>query len=189
MGFTYNENLPRTTRTERTEDFHSSSSLVRVVLIMYTFLFCFYIFIFVENKPGEISELWETEEEKTLSIGQLKYRYLQIARQRFQGKVFANEDTEKTIKVSKDGIMEWWRKSRKREHIISVRLLDFFLENGKFIEESHDYLGRKRILSASQFESVCKINGRLYKVIITTRRAIYDIEKFRYYALKEIETK
>ena len=64
--------------------------------------------------------------------------------------------------------------------------LDFFLENRKFIEENPDYLGRKKIISASQFESVCKVNGKLYKVIITTRRAIYDIDKFRYYALKEI---
>ena len=93
-----------------------------------------------------------------------------------------NKDTGRPIKVSKDGIMEWWRKSRRREHIISVQSLDFFLESGSFIEESPDYLGRKKILSASQFESVCKINGKLYKVIITTRRAIYDIDKFRYYA-------
>jgi hypothetical protein len=85
--------------------------------------------------------------------------------------------------------MEWWRKSRRREHIISVQLLDFFLENGIFIQENPDYLGRKKIISASQFENVCKINGRLYKVIITTRRAIYDIDKFKYYALKAIEPK
>jgi len=135
-----------------------------------------------------VMEIWETEEERELSIGQLKFRYLQIARQRFQGKVFTNKDTGKPIKVSKDGIMEWWRKSRRREHIISVQLLDFFLESGSFIEENPDYLGRKKILSASQFESVCTINGKPYRVIITTRRAIYDIDKFRYYALKEIET-
>ncbi|MDR1870201.1 MAG: hypothetical protein LBQ82_09500 [Treponema sp.] len=135
---------------------------------------------------SQIPEIWETEEEKHFSIGQLKYYYQQIARQRFRGKVFTNKDTGRLIRVSKDGIMEWWRKSRKREHIISVQLLDFFLENGKFIEENPDYLGRKKIISASQFESVCMVNGKLYKVIITTRRAIYDTDKFRYYALKEI---
>jgi len=145
----------------------------------------------VENKPGEtqIPEIWETEEEKPLSIGQLKHYYLQIAKQRFQGKVFTNKDTGKPIKVSKDGIMEWWRKTRRREHIISVQLLDFFLENGIFIEENPDYLSRKKILSASQFECVCMINGKLFKALITSRRAIYDIDKFRYYALKVIEAK
>jgi hypothetical protein len=141
----------------------------------------------VENKLGEtqIPEIWEPEEEKSLSIGQLKYCYLQIARQRFQGKIFTNKDTGKPIKVSKDGIMEWWRKSRRREHIISVQLLDFFLENGTFVEENPDYLGRKKIISASQFAGYCKINGKPYKVLITTRRAIYDIDKFRHFALKE----
>ena len=119
-----------------------------------------------------------------LSIGQLKYRHLQIARQKFQGKIFTNNNTQNPIRVSHDGIMEWWRKSRKREHIISLQLLDFFLENAIFIEETIDYLGRMKIISASQFESICKINGKLYKVIITTRKAIFDIDKLRYFSLK-----
>jgi len=143
----------------------------------------------VENKPGAVSipEIWITEEEASLSIGQLKYCYLQIARQKFQGKVFTNKNTQNPIRVSRDGINEWWRKSRRREHIVSVQLLDFFLENGIFIEESPDYLGREKIKSSSQFESVCKINGKIFKALITTRRAIYDIDKLRYYTVKEIE--
>ena len=135
-----------------------------------------------------IPEIWETDEEKGISIGQLKYSYLQIARQNFQGKIFTNKCTEKPIRVSKDGIMEWWRKSRKREHILSVKLLDFFLENGNFISENPDYLSRKKIQSASQFESICRINGKIYRVIITTRKAVYDIDKFRYFVIKNSET-
>jgi len=135
----------------------------------------------------QVPEIWETEEDKRLSIGQLKFRYLQIARQKFQGRVFTNKDTEKPIRVSKDGIMEWWRKSRKREHILSVQLLDFFLENGNFVCENPDYLSRKKILNSSQFESICRVNGKLYKVIITTRMAIYDIDKLRYFVLKKSE--
>jgi hypothetical protein len=84
--------------------------------------------------------------------------------------------------------MEWWRKSRKREHIISVQLLDFFLENAIFTGENPDYLGRQKIISASQFESKCTINGKLFSVIITTRKAVYDIDKLRYYSLKDIDT-
>jgi hypothetical protein len=145
----------------------------------------------VKNKPEGVSipEIWITAEEESLSIGQLKYRYLQIARQRFQGKIFINKDTQNPIRVSRDGIMEWWRKSRKREHIVSVQLLDFFLENGIFIGESPDYLGREKIESSSQFEGVCKINGKIFRVLITTRKSIYDIDKFRYYTLKDIEIK
>ena len=136
---------------------------------------------------SHIPEIWETEEEKGLSIGQLKYRYLQIARQRFQGKVFTNKNTENPIRVSRDGIMEWWRKSRRRECIISVQLLDYFLENGIFIGDSPDYKNRPEIEGASQFESVCKINGNLYKVIITIRKGVDDIAKFRYYTLRNIQ--
>jgi hypothetical protein len=140
----------------------------------------------VESKPEEtqLSEIWETEEEKRLTLGQLKYFYRQIAKTKFQGKVFINIDTGKPIRVSADGIMEWWRKSRRREHIISIRLLDYFLENGVFLNESPDYLSRRKIISASQFESICKVNGKMFKVILTTRKAIYDIDKFRYFSLK-----
>jgi len=144
----------------------------------------------VENKLEKINipAIWETEEEKNLSIGQLKYRYLRVAKQKFQGKVFINRDIKKPIRISKDGIMEWWRKSRKREHIISVQFLDFFLENGIFRGESPDYLSRSKIISASQFESMCEINGKSFIVIVTTRKALYDIDKYLYFALKDIET-
>jgi hypothetical protein len=142
----------------------------------------------VENKSAEPRslEIHETEEDKNLSIGQLKYKYLQIAKQEFQGKVFINSETGRPIKVSKDGLMEWWRKSRKREHIISIQLLGFFLENSCFTGESPDYLGRRKIISASQFESKCTINGKDFLVNITTRKAMYDIDKLRYYSLKNM---
>jgi hypothetical protein len=134
-----------------------------------------------------IPEIWETDEDKALSIGKLKYQYLQIAKQDFQGKVFVNKNTGKIIRVSADGIMEWWRKSRKREHIISIQLLDFFLENALFLVEAPDYQERKKIESASLFESECEVNGKHFKVILTTRKSIYDIDKFRYFSLKDIE--
>jgi hypothetical protein len=143
----------------------------------------------VESKPEEtqIPEIWETEEDKLFTIGQLKYYYRQIAKQNFQGKVFTNKDTGRPIRVSSDGIMEWWRKSRKREHIVSVQLLDYFLENGVFIQENPDYKNRPEIESASLFESACKVNGKSFRVIITIRKGIDDIAKFRYYTLKNIK--
>jgi len=134
-----------------------------------------------------VVEIFETEEDKNFSIGQLKHHYLQIARKNFQGKVYTNKETNKVIRVSKDGIMEWWRKSRKREHIISIQSLDSFLENSIFINEYSDYLNRSKIISASLFESMCKINDKIFKVKIITRRSLYDIDKLRYYSLKNIE--
>ena len=142
--------------------------------------------IYVNDEP-KIPELWETKEEKSLSIGQLKYSYLQLARQKFQGKVFTNNNTQCPIRVSRDGLMEWWRKSRRREHIISVQLLDYFLETGVFIKESPDYKNRPEIEGASQYESACWVNGLSFKVIITIRKGVDDIAKFRYYTLKNVK--
>jgi hypothetical protein len=139
------------------------------------------------SEVTNIPEIWETEEDKKFSIGQLKYHYLQIAKQRFQKKIFTNKDTQNPIRVSRDGLMEWWRKSRKREHIISVQLLDFFLENGIFIGESPDYKNRPEIEGASKFESSFKVNGKSFRVIITIRKGINDIAKFRYYTLKNVK--
>jgi hypothetical protein len=143
----------------------------------------------VENRQEgiQIPEIWEKDEEKCLSIGKLKYYYLQTARQKFQGKVFINLNSSIPIRVSRDGLMEWWRKSRKREHIISVQLLDFFLENGIFIGESRDYKKRPEIEGASQYESACKVNGLSFKVIVTIRKGLDDIAKFRYYTLKNVK--
>jgi len=143
----------------------------------------------MESRPEgvQIPEIWEKDEEKCLSIGQLKYCYLQIAKQKFQGKVFINKNRAIPIRVSRDGLMEWWRKSRKREHIISVQLLDFFLENGVFIGENPDYKNRPEIESASQYESACRVNGISFKVIVTIRKGVDDIAKFRYYTLKNIK--
>ena len=139
------------------------------------------------QEETQIPEIWETEEDKLYTIGQLKYRYRQIAKRNFQGKVYINKDKNWPIRVSSDGIMEWWRKSRKREHIISVKLLDYFLENGFFIEEKPDYKNRPEIESASLFESACKVNGKSYRVFLTIRKGVDDIAKFRYYTLKNIK--
>jgi hypothetical protein len=83
--------------------------------------------------------------------------------------------------------MEWWRKSRKREHIISVQLLDYFLENGIFIEENPDYKNRPEIEGASLYESACNVNGKSFRVIVTIRKGVDDIAKFRYYTLQNVK--
>jgi hypothetical protein len=143
------------------------------------------VLVKTSSNDDVIPEIWETEEDKELSIGKLKYRYLQNAKQTYQGKVFKNRNTGKSIRVSADGIMEWWRKSRKREHIISIQLLDIFLENAVFIGESPDYKNRPEIENASQFEIRCKIDNKPYNVILITRKGIEDIDKFRYLSLQD----
>jgi hypothetical protein len=139
-------------------------------------------------QEAQSPEIGETAEEKSLSTGQLKYQCLRLAKQAFQGKVFRNKNTGKHIRVSQDGIMEWWRKSRRREHIVSIKLLDVFLKNAVCTGDAPDYKGRQEIESMSRFETGCKINGKPYHVVITTRKAVNDIDKFRYYALKDSGT-
>jgi hypothetical protein len=49
--------------------------------------------VFMGNggQETQIPEIWETDEEKRLSVGQLKYECLQAAKQDFQGKIFINK--------------------------------------------------------------------------------------------------
>jgi hypothetical protein len=145
------------------------------------------IFVASTMQEARIPEIGETEEEKQLSIGQLKHRYLQFAKQCFQGKVFTNKDTGKPIKVAGDSIREWWVKSRRREHIISIQILDVFLENSVLLEINPDYKGRLYIENSSRFQCECKINDYNYRVLLTTRKAMNDNDKLRYYSLENIE--
>jgi hypothetical protein len=144
---------------------------------------------FVDNRlpEDEIPEIWETEEEKKLSIGQLKYAYLQYAKQNFQGHEYLNKSAGRLIRVSQDGVMEWWRKSRRREHIISMKMLAHFLEAAIYKETEPDKQNRPEIESISHFETECKVNGKPYTLLITTRKPVDNIDKLRYYTLHEIQ--
>jgi hypothetical protein len=145
--------------------------------------------IFVESAldTAKTFEISESEEEKALSLGQLKHDCLKFAKQAFQGEIFVNKDTGKPIRVSQDGLMEWWRKSRRREHIIAVKLLDKFLENAAFKGDSPDYKGRSTIEGVSRFEAQCKVNEKPYQVNLVTRKAFNSPDKFRFFTLKDIE--
>jgi hypothetical protein len=143
----------------------------------------------VENilQEAHIPEVRETEEEQALSIGQLKHRYLQFAKQNFQGKEFKNKNTGRPIKIAGDSIREWWVKSRRREHIISIQILDIFLESSILLETKPDYRGRLYIESSSRFQCECKVNDCNYRVLLTTRKAMNDNDKLRYYSLESIK--
>jgi hypothetical protein len=136
---------------------------------------------------SKIYEISETDGEKILSIGQLKTSYKQYAKSNFQGNVYCNNDSGLLIKVSKDSIMEWYVKSRRREHIISIKMLDSILVNALFINTEPDIKKRSKIESASHFKYMGKINGELYNVLITTRKAVNDINKLRYYSLTKVQ--
>ncbi|MDR0909623.1 MAG: hypothetical protein LBM77_07635 [Spirochaetaceae bacterium] len=133
----------------------------------------------------DLPEIQESDEEKQMTLGQLKYFNAQFARENFQGRTFINKITMRQIKVSHDSIAEWRKKSRRREHVILIRLLDKIIENMIFISDERDYLERKEIERASFFKYICKINNIIYNISITTRKTLNDIDKLRYFSLKQ----
>jgi hypothetical protein len=74
----------------------------------------------------------ENEWEKTLSIIQLRKECLEYARRNFQGKTYTNLSTGREIQVSNQGLGEWKMKSKTREQVLSIRILDQMLENAIF---------------------------------------------------------
>jgi hypothetical protein len=146
----------------------------------------------VENNLEEcaITEIWETEEEKKLSVIALKKKYIIFARSRFISnppKAVLNKNTGWYIEITNRVINEWWGKSRTRERVLAVQLLDAMIERAKFIETVADNKNTPGIESVSYFENCCKINNKLYMIKIAVKKMIGKNRRFAYYyaAIKE----
>lgn len=140
----------------------------------------------MENKPDEvpIHEIWETEEEKELSTKDLKQKYFALARKQFNHNppvVVLNIDRNWSIELSRRVISEWRIKSRTRERIISIILLDKMIEGAKFLKSVEDTKGTFGIESVCYFENQCKINGKLFKINITIKQQKTPKRMFAYY--------
>jgi len=83
--------------------------------------------------------------------------------------VILNKKKDLKIELSRRVISEWRIKSRTRERILSIQLLDKMLENAEFIMSVEDFNKTPGIESVSYFENKCKINGRLFKISITIK--------------------
>ena len=119
-----------------------------------------------------IPEIWEAEEDKKLSNGDLKHKYVNFARDRFirnPPMVVVNKDTNWPIELSRRVISEWRIKSRTRERILSIQLLDAMIESAQFLKTVKDTKNIHGIESVSYFENRCYINGNLFKINITTK--------------------
>jgi hypothetical protein len=118
-------------------------------------------------------EIWESEEEKKLTAGDLRRKYIGIAYSRFVRQppvIVINLDTNWHIELSSRVVKEWRAKSRTRERILSLQLLDTMIEGAKFLRTVKDSKGTCGIDDVSYFENACKINGTLFKIKITTKR-------------------
>jgi hypothetical protein len=138
--------------------------------------------VFVEDRiqEAQIPEIWETEEEKALSIDGLRRFYKEYARQNFRNHSYTNKDTGWKIRVSDQGIGEF-RKFRKREHIILIRILDTMLEDSALQETVPDNKNSPGVENVSYFEYMCHVNGKTHTVKITVKKARNDEERIYYY--------
>jgi hypothetical protein len=134
----------------------------------------------VNNLKGVIPEVWETEEDKKLSIDGLRRFYKDFALKNFRHVHYINKNTGWKIRVSAQGRGEI-RKFRKREHIILVRILDTMLENALFVDTVPDEKNTPGIENVSYFDYRCKIDVKPYTVRITLKKALGDDVRFFYY--------
>ena len=133
---------------------------------------------------AQISEIWETEEEKKLSDGDLKKRYLFFVKSKFIRNppvVVLNREKNWQIELSLRVISEWRIKSRTRERILSIQLLETMLKGATFLKTIEDTKNTSGIDSVSYFENRCKINGRLFKINIVIKSQKTLNRKFVYY--------
>jgi hypothetical protein len=142
--------------------------------------------IFVEDtlQETQIPEIWETEEEKGLSAGDLKKKYFVIARNQFIRSppvTVVNKSTNWPIVLSGRVISEWRAKSRTRERILSIQLLDVMIKGAKFLRTVEDAKDTRGIESVSYFENACKINGKLFRINITVKKQKILDRRFAYY--------
>ena len=132
----------------------------------------------IENT--QIPEIWETEEEKCLTVDGLRRFYKEFSRKYFRNYPYTNKNTGWKIRISSQGIGEI-RKFRRREHIILIRVLDKILEEAIFCNSIPDNKNTPGIENVSYFNYKCRMNGRNYTVKLTVKKAFNDDVRFFYY--------
>jgi len=120
-----------------------------------------------------IHEIWENEDDKSLSIKDLKEKYTEYARSSFIKNpplIVINSNTKWEIEITTRVVKEWWKKSRTRPRIISIQLLDKMIETANFVQTEKDRYNTPGIETVSEFENHCMINGDLYKIRIAVKQ-------------------
>jgi hypothetical protein len=98
---------------------------------------------------------------------------------------FANRETGRKIIVSKDGLGEWKSKSKSREQILLIKILDRLLENASYTHDAPDKQNRKNIEKLSYFAGKCMINDKEYRAVITIRTIKNYGDKYYHHYLAE----
>ena len=132
-----------------------------------------------------IPEIWETEDDKKLSTFDLKTKYKKFFQAHLQGHRYLNKDTGILIFVSSDGVRQWVTKSRSREKIIAIQVLDFLLENSTYEGlPVPDRKERAEIECYKHFHHAVLINGKKYDVVLKVVKPVNQNHKFYYCSLE-----
>ena len=129
----------------------------------------------------------ETDREKELSDRELKKECFRYARENFQGKFFTNFDTGRNILVSRDGLDEWYNKTKSRDQSLSIKILNKLLENGKIIDRSNDKYKRQYVEGFIYLSASCTVNNTGYNAVITVKQTKEKPDKFYHYYLQNIK--
>ena len=125
-------------------------------------------------------EASEDDEDKQLTIGQLKYKYKKYVSAHFREHPYTNKDTGWKIRISNNGVREI-EKFRTRDHIISLKVLDIILENAKFVETVPDNKNTPGIENVAYFSYKAKLNNELHFINLTVKKHLDDDERMYYY--------
>jgi len=129
----------------------------------------------------------ETAHEKGLADRELKRECFMYAREKFQGRFFKNANIGRDILVSRDGLDEWYNKTKSRDQALSIKRLDKLLENGKLIDQSGDSYKRQYVEGFIYLSAACTVNETDYNAVVTVKQTKDNPDKFYHYYLKSIE--
>ena len=114
-----------------------------------------------------IPEIWETDDDSSLSINKLREKYIGFARTHFikvPHLAVINQNTGWEIQITMQVIKEWRQKSRTRPRILAIRLLDEMIISAELVKTVKDNKNTRGIESVSEFENFCVIEGKQYKI-------------------------
>ena len=132
----------------------------------------------------------ETQEEIALSTFDLKTKYKKYLQTHFQGRQYFNVNTEIWISVSSDFVNQWVKKSRTRERIILIQILDILLQNSAYVGlQVPDRKNRSEIEHYKHFHQHTQINGKNFIVTLKIVKPVKKSHKLYYYSIENADIK
>jgi len=126
----------------------------------------------------------ETDHEKGVTDRELKKECFMYARENFQGRFFINAHTGRSILVSRDGLDEWYNKTKSRDQALSMKMLGTLLETGQPISQSNDNYKRQYVEGFVYLSAPCTVNGTEYSALVTIKQTKGNPDKFYHYYLR-----